>query len=124
MKLIDLQEARYASPVKNAFEAFERYEQFINEFEDPDKGIQITKDITILDRDYAETGNANYASMYLWVQNVDGEEEVVYKVKEFANHFNLPYTDVSGINRRGDRFYHATMFFKEALKGKPLSLQP
>jgi len=115
MKLQQLQEARYSSPVKSAFEAFEKYDQFINEFENPDRAILINKDITIIERDFAETHNANYASMYLWVQNVDGEEQVVYKVKEFANHFNLPYTSVTGLRRRGDRFYAATMVFKEDL---------
>ncbi|HDY87422.1 MAG TPA: hypothetical protein ENH82_04810 [bacterium] len=115
MKLSHITEARYASPVKRAFEAFERYEQFVNEFEDPDAHIGITDDITIIERDYAETEGANFASMYLWVQNVDGEEEVVFKVKEFADRFNLPYTNITP-SRRGDRFYAATMYFKEGLK--------
>ncbi len=115
MKLSHITEARYASPVKRAFEAFERYEQFVNEFEDPDAHIGITDDITIIERDYAETAGANFASMYLWVRNVDGEEEVVFKVKEFADRFNLPYTNITP-SRRGDRFYAATMYFKESLK--------
>lgn len=114
MKLSHITEARYASPIKRAYEAFKEYERFVHEFEDPDQAIGITDDITIMDRDYAETQGANFASMYLWVQDVDGEEEVVFKVKEFARHFNLPYTNITP-SRRGDRFYAATMYFKEDL---------
>lgn len=112
MKLSQLTEARYVSPPKHAIDAFEKYEQFFNEYEDPEGMIGVTKDITLVDHDYAETEGGDFASIYLWVHNTDSDEKAMFKVKEFIERANLPYTNIT-IDDSNQQLYHVTVYYKE-----------
>ncbi len=112
MKLTNLSEARYVSPPKHAIDAFETYRQYFNEYEDPKGMIGVTKDITLVDHDYSETEGADFASIYVWVNATNSEEEARFKVKEFVEHASLPYTDIF-IDGPYEHQYHVTVSYKE-----------
>ena len=113
-----LSEVRYMSSPKNAREVFDMYEQFFNEYEDPEVGpIGVGDNITVIERDYSETISANYASIYLWVRGVDNEDKAKYIIKEFVERVGLPYTDIL-LNRHGVHSgsrYYATVYYKEEI---------
>ena len=117
MKLSQLKEVRYVSPPKHAIDAWNTYEQFFNEHEDrtlrvPLGMIGVTKDITLVDRDYAETQGADFASIYLWVHNTDSDEKAMFKVKEFIERAGLPYTNIT-IDDSNQQLYHVTVSYRE-----------
>ncbi len=83
-------EAQYAYQKLTADEVVNRYIDFIQAHH-PNVTFG---DIIVVEYNFSDAGDALYASLDLWVLN-SSIQEAENKVKSFAKHFDLPYTEIT-----------------------------
>lgn len=84
-----INEASYAYKKPTAAEVVNRYIDFIQEHQPQVK----FGDIIVSEHDFTNTGDKEFAALYLWVLH-SSFTEARQKVESFAKHFNLPYTSI------------------------------
>ncbi len=97
-----MNEAGYAYKKPVAAEVVNQYIDFIQEHQPRVK----FGDIIVKEYDFTNTGDREFAAMYLWVLNSSFDEARI-KIESFAKQFNLPYTDIDTDLHDGDQnAYH------------------
>jgi len=84
-----MNEAGYAYKKPVAAEVVNQYIDFIQEHQPQVK----FGDIIVSEYDFTNTGDREFAALYLWVLNSSFDEARI-KIESFAKHFNLPYTNI------------------------------